>query len=129
MPEPLSDRLFDALGDPVARGVVRLILEEERCQAALLKELDVAQATVSRAVKQLRAVGLIASVTQGRAPALGVPARREASALLMAADRLAEELLALDRKAQAELSQATRRGAIRPMQDVGDGATDEKGDR
>jgi len=114
MTEPLSDRLLDALGDPVARRVVRRLLEGARGQSDLIAELGVGQATVSRAVKLLRAVGLVAPTGGGRSPRLRITGHRRAVAVLLAVDRLADELLEEEGRAQGERSDATRRAAVHP---------------
>jgi DNA-binding transcriptional ArsR family regulator len=116
MTEPLSDRLLDALGDPVARPVVRLLVEEELPQSDLIEKLGVAQATVSRAVKVLRAVGLVAPVDRGRGPRLAVTAPAEVVTLFLATDRLAEQVLEREEQAQKRRSKETRRLALRPAE-------------
>jgi DNA-binding transcriptional ArsR family regulator len=124
MTEPLSDRLLDALGDPAARAVLRLLLETERSQAELIDDLGVAQATVSRVVKVLRAVGLVAPASGGRRQLLAVTAAHEALAVLLAADRLAERLIEREQRAQRERSHATRRTAIQPASGDSEAAGD-----
>jgi DNA-binding transcriptional ArsR family regulator len=126
MMEPLADRLLDALGDPVARHAIRVLLNREMSQSELVGELGVAQPTLSRAVKLLRNVGLVAAIGGGRAPQLTVTARDAALALLLASDRLAENVLELESRAQREQSDATRRSAVRPAQRRGNRAGTEQ---
>jgi DNA-binding transcriptional ArsR family regulator len=114
MTEPLSDRLLDTLGDPIARAVVRALLERERSQTDLTEDLGLAQSTVSRIVKVLRAVGLVAPTSGARGQSLAVTAHGETVGILLAADRLAEQLIDREQTVQAERSSATRRAAIQP---------------
>lgn len=114
MTEPLSDRLLEALGDPIARGIVRLLAERELSQAELIKELGVGQSTASRAVKVLRASGLVAPAEFGRGVDLAITAGPEALNLLLAADRLAERVLEQEDLAQKDQSLKTRKLAIKP---------------
>ena len=113
MTEPLADRLLDTLGDPVARNAMRLLLDRNLTQAELLDELGVAQATVSRVVKLLRAVGLVEPVAGGRGQRFTVPVHAEAVGMFLASDRLAERLLDEESRAQRERSHATRRTTVK----------------
>ncbi len=114
MTEPLSDRLFLALGDTAALAVTRCLLGQSRSQAELASELGLAQSTISRAVRVLRDVGIVSAVDRGRAATLGVDAKDEAIALLLASDRLAERIHDLQATAQQDRSRTTRQLAIRP---------------
>jgi DNA-binding transcriptional ArsR family regulator len=123
MTEPLSDRLLDMLGDPIAREVLRALLERERSQTDLIEDLGLAQATVSRVVKVLRAAGLVAPTSRARRQLLAVTAHAETVGILLAADRLAEQLIEREQTVQAERSSATRRAAIQPAKREGSEAT------
>jgi DNA-binding transcriptional ArsR family regulator len=114
MTEPLADRILDVLGDPIARGVARLLLSQELSQTDLVARLEVAQASVSRAVKLLRAAGLVAPVEGGRGPRLAVVAPTETISVFLAVDRLAEQLLKHEADAQGHRSRETRRLAVKP---------------
>ena len=117
MTEPLADRLLETLGDPVAREVVRSLLLRECSQNELVGELGVAQATASRAIRVLRAVGLVSTTTGRRNEKLRIEADDAVIASLLAIDRLAEKLLEAQTTAQLKRSAATRRLAIRPAED------------
>jgi DNA-binding transcriptional ArsR family regulator len=119
MTEPLADRLLAVLGDSAARAVVRGLLHRAQSQTDLVTVLGLAQATVSRAVKILRAVGLIRPQEGGRSPRLTVTAPEETAGVLLAADRLAEELLDREHHAQRERSTATRRAVVKPAEQNG----------
>jgi hypothetical protein len=93
---------------------VRVLLDRELPQKALTTELAVAQSTISRAVASLKSVGLVRAEGLRDAP-LYVCCRDEVVGVLLAADRLAEELLASDTAAQKRRSQETRRSAVRAV--------------
>jgi DNA-binding MarR family transcriptional regulator len=112
--EPLADRLLDALGDPIARRTVRLLLNHDLTQAELIGTLGVAQPTVSRVVKLLRAIGLVEPEAGGRGQRFVVASKTEAIALFLATDRLAERLLDEEGRAQRERSRETRLTTIKP---------------
>lgn len=73
--------------------------------------LQLGQSGISRALKSLRLVGVVASDSPRSAIRLRAPT--ELRQLLLAADRLAEATLALDATQQQVLSAGTRRAAIR----------------
>lgn len=50
--------MFDAIGDPTLRRIMELLHERERTVGELVVELDMAQATVSRRLRTLRAAGV-----------------------------------------------------------------------
>jgi DNA-binding transcriptional ArsR family regulator len=124
MTEPLADRLLDVLGDPIARRVVRLLLSEQLSQADLVSRLEVAQSSVSRAVKLLHATGLVGPIEGGRGPRLAVLAPAQMISFLLASDRLAEHLLDLDAELQASRSRETRRLAVKPADESRGGTGD-----
>lgn len=113
MTEPLSDRLLTAVGDQAALSIMRCLLERSRSQAELAGQLGLAQSTVSRAVRVLRDVGAVSEIDKGRAPQLGIDAPDEAKALLLATDRLAERIQALQGEAQEARSRETRQLVIK----------------
>jgi len=116
MTEPLSDRLLDALGDPVARSILKTLERADLSQLELIERLELPQATVSRTLKLLRALGLVTQSRPGRGVALSLTVADGTSALFLAADRLAEEVLKGELQAQREESADTRRRIIRPVE-------------
>ena len=112
MTEPRSDRLLLGLGERVSLAVVRGLLERSQSQAELVHTLKIPQATLSRTITGLRKEGLV--VEDGTNGGLGIGPARELTDLLLAADRVAERVLALETQSQRERSRATRRLAIRP---------------
>jgi DNA-binding transcriptional ArsR family regulator len=116
MTEPLSDRLLETLGDSAARQVLRQLLVGARTQNELIAELGIAQATASRALRILRGIGLVASNTGRRGEKLHVEAKDAVATLLLAADRLAEQVLHAQLQAQRDRSASTRRAAIKPAE-------------
>lgn len=110
-----ADRLLDAIAEPSALRIVRLLAEREQTQVALVSELGMGQSIASRTVKNLRAAGIVESETP-RGP-MRLRAANEVRALLQAANNLADALLAEDEEAQRRLSKRTRRSVIRPTAD------------
>ncbi len=107
-----ADRLLEAIAEPSALQIVRLLAEREQTQVALVNELGIGQPLASRTIKNLRAVGLVESDTP-RGP-LRLRTADEVRSLLLAANNLADALLTEDARAQRRLSNRTRRSAIRP---------------
>jgi DNA-binding transcriptional ArsR family regulator len=116
MTEALSDRLFETLGDPAAREVLRCLLEGDRSQTEIIAELGLAQPTASRAIRVLRAAGLVTASSGRRRERLRLEAPANVAAVLLATDRLAEEILHAQVSAQHDRSAATRRSAIKPAE-------------
>ena len=114
MTEPLSDRLLDVLGDATARRVVQELVNRELSQADLVEAVGFSQPAVSRAVRLLRALGLVSGSTGSRGEHLRLVGRDELSTVLLATDRLAEALVKVQAAAQAERSRRTRRAVIKP---------------
>jgi DNA-binding transcriptional ArsR family regulator len=60
-----SDRVFDALGDPVRRRIVELLRDGPRPVGDLARELPVGRPAVSKHLKVLSAAGLTGHTTVG----------------------------------------------------------------
>lgn len=114
MTQPLADRLLELLADPLSRDVLRALLDEPETQGGLVDRIGASQSALSRAIKGLRAVGLVEA--DGLREALLTPAARDQTlGVLIAADRLAETLLDSEREAQRSASKRTRRAVVRPV--------------
>lgn len=107
-----ADRLLEAVAEPVAVQIIRVLAGAELTQTALVARLRLGQSVVSRATKTLRAAGIVESDTP-RGP-LRLRAQDELRSLLSAADRFSEALLAEDAERQRVTSEQTRRSQIRP---------------
>jgi DNA-binding transcriptional ArsR family regulator len=128
MTEPLSDRIFDALGDPIARAILRELVDRERSQSDLVSGLDCSQPAVSRGSRILRALGLVVGGERTRGDDLRLTARPELLEILFAVDHMADKLLAAEVDAQKQQSRRTRRAAIKPANSADD-ADDGAGER
>jgi DNA-binding transcriptional ArsR family regulator len=98
----LANRLFEALGDPVALRVVRELQHEPLTQAELVRRVGAAQSAVSRAAAMLKTLGLTDAPSQRGKITLRAPA--SVGQLLTAANGLAMDLLAIEARDQAALS-------------------------
>jgi DNA-binding transcriptional ArsR family regulator len=103
--------LLETIADPAALQIVRALAESEQSQVALVERLDIGQSVVSRSLRTLRSVGVVEAASPRGALRLRSP--DETRAILLAADRLAEALLAEDSLEQRELSNRTRRAVVR----------------
>jgi DNA-binding transcriptional ArsR family regulator len=98
----LANRLFEALGDPVALRVVRELQHEPLTQAELVRRVGAAQSAVSRAAATLKMLGLTDAPSQrGR---ITLRASASVGQLFAVANGLAMDLLAIEARDQAALS-------------------------
>jgi DNA-binding IclR family transcriptional regulator len=111
MEAPLADRILEVIGDESALAILRGLDREERTQAALVIELKLPQSVASRTIKTLRHVGLV--VADSPRGVLRIRAPVATRQLLLAGNNLASALLAIETAEQANLSDETRRSAIK----------------
>lgn len=88
---PQARDLLAALGDDVQGRVIRLLLRRARSQKEIQDALGLGQPQVSRALKELRLLGLVLSQA-GRDGLHRVRSRDLAFGVIRAADTLAEEI-------------------------------------
>jgi hypothetical protein len=108
---PLADRLLEAFTEPATLRIVRALAEADQTQASLVGSLGMGQSVASRTLKTLRLLGVVDAESPRSAIRLRAP--DEVRAVLLATDRLAEALLKEDATDQRELSDRTRRAAVR----------------
>jgi DNA-binding transcriptional ArsR family regulator len=111
-----ANRILDVLAEPIALRIIRALTAEDQTQAQLVTRLHLGQSVASRALKLLRAVGLVESDTPRSV--IRLRAEPEVKQLLLAADRLAEALLVVDQVDQKTLTRETRRTVIRRSPDA-----------
>src|SRR6201996_7993831 len=107
-----ADRILEALAEPISLRIIRRLAGAEQTQAQLVEDLEIGQSGASRAIKALRLVGLVQAGR--RRPPIQLRAGDELKQLLLAADRLAEAVMAVDADEQTAISAETRRAVIRP---------------
>jgi DNA-binding transcriptional ArsR family regulator len=93
--------LLDALGDHTHGAIVVKLLEGDATQGELAEAAKVDISVVSRALKELRGLGLVRS-RHGKGATHSIVARREVVRVLSAADRLSRSVNVARASGQAE---------------------------
>jgi DNA-binding MarR family transcriptional regulator len=112
--------LLDALADDTLSAVVAVLLRGVATQTELQDRTGVDQSGMSRALKHLRALGLVSS-GRGRSAEHAIGLRREVFAVLKAADLLARAVNDARDNAQRETAQRTM---LDELGDVAPGAAE-----
>jgi hypothetical protein len=98
----VANRVFEVLGDSVALAMVRDLQRGSQTQAELVRSTGASQSAVSRAASNLRLLGLTAAASpRGK---ISLRTSTGIDRLLLAANALAEDVLAAEAAEQAALS-------------------------